>query len=154
LKYKVKIDGKNYSVDVAEQTGGGAERMFKVDVDGKAFDVSIVREGGGSRKPPSFTVSPPKQNGPAPAAKKEQPAAEESAADGVRVEAPMAGKIVAVNVKPGDKVKEGDVVVVLEAMKMENSIASTVSGVVESVAVDVGDVMQKGDALCTINPGG
>ena len=156
MKYEITVDGDDFSVEVAEQPGGGAGRSFKVDVDGKQFEISVKAGEKPAAPRPSFSVSAAKQesSAPAPATKKEQPAQEEPAADGVSVEAPMAGKIVAVNVKPGDEVKEGDVVAVLEAMKMENSIASTTGGKVSSVAVSVGDVMQKGDVLCTISTGG
>lgn len=64
--------------------------------------------------------------------------------------APMAGKIVSVKVKKGDKVKLGDVLCTLEAMKMENEIAATKSGVIEEVNVSEGIAVNEGDALMRI----
>ncbi len=66
------------------------------------------------------------------------------------VEVPITGKIISVNVKPGDQVKEDDVLCVLESMKMENPIVSTVSGKVVEVSVTVDQVVKSGDAVAVI----
>ncbi len=66
------------------------------------------------------------------------------------VVAPMAGKIVSVRVKKGDAVKAGDVVCILEAMKMENEIAATKTGTVEEVNVSEGTAVNEGDILTVI----
>jgi biotin carboxyl carrier protein len=66
------------------------------------------------------------------------------------VEVPITGKIISVNVKPGDQVKEDDVLCVLESMKMENPIVSTVSGKVVEVSVAVDQVVKSGDAVAVI----
>ena len=60
---------------------------------------------------------------------------------GPTISAPMGGKVIAVNVKPGQKVKKGDVVLVYEAMKMENDVEAPADGVVKRLFVELGDVV-------------
>ncbi len=67
-----------------------------------------------------------------------------------KVEAPMPGKILQTNVKEGDQVKAGDLLLILEAMKMENEIVSPVSGRISYVGVKSGDNVNPGDILLTI----
>ena len=66
------------------------------------------------------------------------------------IEVPITGKIISVNVKPGDQVKEDDVLCVLESMKMENPIITTVSGKVVEVGVKVYQVVKPGDTVAVI----
>jgi biotin carboxyl carrier protein len=66
------------------------------------------------------------------------------------VEVPITGKIISVEVKPGDKVKEGDVLCVLESMKMENPIISPVDGTVTSVGVKEDQVVKPGEVIAVI----
>lgn len=67
------------------------------------------------------------------------------------VKAPMPGLVLEVNVKPGDHVKKGDTIVVLEAMKMENSIKSPVEAIVQSVSVEKGQAVDKNAVLVNFN---
>ena len=67
------------------------------------------------------------------------------------VNAPMPGNILDVRVKPGDSVKAGDTLVVLEAMKMENEISAPQDGTIASVNVAKGDTVGSGDLLCSLN---
>lgn len=71
-------------------------------------------------------------------------------ASGEVVKAPMPGNILKINVAPGQKVEEGDVLIVLEAMKMENEIVATKSGTVAQVAVSKGAVVETGTPLVVI----
>lgn len=66
------------------------------------------------------------------------------------IEAPLTGKIIKVEVKQGDKVKEGDTLVILESMKMENPIVATIDGTVAKVSVNPDQVVKTGDAIATI----
>ena len=66
------------------------------------------------------------------------------------IEVPITGKIISVNVKPGDVVKEGDVVCMLESMKMENPIVSPVGGTVIEVAVTEEQVVKPGEKIAVI----
>ncbi len=66
------------------------------------------------------------------------------------VEAPLAGKIISVNVKPGDVVKEGDILCLLESMKMENPLLAPVNGTVAQVEVTADQVVKLGDIIAVI----
>lgn len=124
---------------------------FKVTVNGKIYDVT-VEEGTQSAAPVVETavktapaaVSAPAA--PAPAAAK---AAAMEAGD-VPVNAPLAGAILAVKVKPGDSVKYGQVLLTLEALKMENEIVAPQDGVVKEILVSTGATVNVGDTLVTL----
>ncbi len=66
------------------------------------------------------------------------------------IEAPLTGKIISVNVKPGDEVKEGDVLCLLESMKMENPILTPVNGTVTQIGVSAEQVVNPGDIIAII----
>jgi len=66
------------------------------------------------------------------------------------VEVPITGKIISVNVKAGDEVKEGDILCLLESMKMENPILAPVDGTITEVGVDVEQVVKPGDIVAII----
>ena len=67
-----------------------------------------------------------------------------------RVEVPITGKIISVNVKPGDEVKEGDTLCLLESMKMENPILAPVDGTVTQVKIEVEQVVKPGEIIAII----
>ena len=66
------------------------------------------------------------------------------------VEVPITGKILSVSVKPGDKVKEGDILCILESMKMENPILAPVDGSISQVGVNADQVVKPGETIATI----
>lgn len=121
-------------------------RKFVINVNGKSYDVEVeeIRNGAPVATP---VVSTPVA---APAAAPAAPKASGSAGS-VKVEAPMPGNVLKVNVKVGDTVSEGQAVVVLEAMKMENDIAAPATGTVASINVSVGDTVDTGALLITLN---
>ena len=84
------------------------------------------------------------------AAPKAAPAAPAAAGEGEKISAPMPGTILDVRVKAGDVVKKGQILMILEAMKMENEIMAGEDGTVTSVAAVKGASVQTGDLLCTI----
>lgn len=118
-------------------------KRYTITVNGNAYDVT-VDEADGSAAPVA-----------APAPKKAAPAKKAAAPAGVQgnatVNAPMNGTIVDVKVKVGDKVTNGTVIAVLEAMKMENDIVSDKDGVVASVNVNKGDAVETGAVVATLN---
>lgn len=116
-----------------------------VTVNGVAYNVT-VEEGTGAAAP--VAAAPAPVAAPAPAA---APAAPAGSAGAVSVNAPMPGNILDVRVKPGDSVKAGDTLLILEAMKMENEISAPQDGTVAGVNVRKGDVVNSGDLLCTMN---
>ena len=120
-------------------------RKFNVTVNGQTYEVEVEEVNGAAS-----AVSPVAAN-PAPAAAPAKPAAPKAAAGaGDPVKAPMPGNILDVKVKQGDKVKSGDTLVILEAMKMENAIPSPRDGTVTSVLVSKGATVSSGDILATI----
>ncbi|MDD4985720.1 MAG: biotin/lipoyl-binding protein [Dehalococcoidales bacterium] len=66
------------------------------------------------------------------------------------VEVPITGKITCVSVKPGDQVQEGDVICILESMKMENPILAPVNGTIDKVGVSADQVVKPGDTIAVI----
>ena len=66
------------------------------------------------------------------------------------VEVPITGKIISVNVKPGDEVKEGDIICILESMKMENPILAPVDGTISQVGVTAEQVVKPGETIAVI----
>ena len=121
-------------------------KNYRITVNGVAYDVAVEELGAGEAS--AVPVSAPAA-APAPA-KKVAPKASGSAG-AVKITAPMPGKIVAVKAQAGASVKKGDAVIVLEAMKMENEICASQDGVVASVEVAVGDTVEGGDVLATMN---
>lgn len=67
-----------------------------------------------------------------------------------RIEVPITGKVISVNIKAGDSVKEGDTLCILESMKMENPVMTPVGGTVTEIAVAEGQVVKTGDLIATI----
>ena len=124
-----------------------------VTVNGVAYNVT-VEDANGSAAPVAAAPAAPAPAPAAPAAAPvapAAPAAPAAAAGAVSVNAPMPGNILDVKVKTGDSVKAGDVLLILEAMKMENEISAPQDGTVASVNVRKGDVVNSGDLLCTMN---
>ena len=133
-------------------------RNFRVSVNGKSYDV-VVDELGAAPSP-SLPQQVPVQApapiaAPAPAAAPASPApaaapSKAPASGGTTISSPMPGKIWKMHVKEGDVVTEGQLVLVLEAMKMENEIFATSAGTVVQVCRGEGDAVNTGDPLVVI----
>jgi len=122
-------------------------KQYTITVNGVAYDVTVEEKNGGVvSAPKAVEKSAPVAS--APVASAPQAAAKEG---NVAVSAPMPGKILAVKAKEGDSVKAGDVLLVLEAMKMENDIVAPQDGVVASINVRVGDSVESGAKLASLN---
>ena len=109
-------------------------KKYRVNVNGTAYEVEIEEMTGA----------------PAAAPVAAAPAAPAASGAGESITSPMPGNILAVNVAAGDMVKKGQVLMVLEAMKMENEIMAPQDGKVTSVAVAKGAAVESGTLLCTI----
>lgn len=120
-----------------------------VTVNGVAYNVTVEEGTGAPVATPAIAPAP--APAAAPAAPAPAPAAPAGAAGAVSVNAPMPGNILDVKVKPGDSVKAGDTLLILEAMKMENEISAPQDGTIASVDVRKGDVVDSGALLCTMN---
>ncbi|MDI6004804.1 sodium-extruding oxaloacetate decarboxylase subunit alpha [Cobetia marina] len=125
---------------VSAQGASSGPQTYTLNVNGKQYVVEVA-EGGDITQ---VQASEPAASAPAAAA----PAAQ--AASGEPVNAPLAGNIFKVNVAVGDSVAEGDVVIILEAMKMETEIRAHQAGTVSAVKVKEGDSVSVGDVLITL----
>lgn len=151
-KFQYKVKGVDYEVEIDEVEGN----LAKVSVNGIQFEVELQRPinpAHAIRKPrvsaPQRPAAPQPAPQPAPAAPQahqQQP----SAGSGTPVKAPLPGTINSLKVKVGDRVAQGDVVLVLEAMKMQNNIEAEASGTVTSILVNAGDSVMEGATLLTI----
>jgi len=121
-------------------------RTFNVYVDKDYFEVGVDEVGGG----PVISYVQPGAAPAAPAAPAKEEAAPAAAADGTPMNAPMPGMIVSYEKNVGDAVAEGDTVLILEAMKMENALAAPCSGTIKAINFSSGDSVAKGDVLAVI----
>ncbi|HEY8418935.1 MAG TPA: biotin/lipoyl-containing protein [Clostridia bacterium] len=120
-------------------------RHFKITVNGNTYEVEVEElTNGGSA--PVFTAPVNTNPEPAPV----QPEPKKITAQGTQLKAPMPGTILKVPVKNGATVKKGDVIVVLEAMKLENDIYAPADGVV-TLAVSQGASVNTGDLIAVIS---
>ena len=124
---------------------------YIVKINGVTYEAEVEEVGGSSVAAPVCAVPAAPAPVQAPAAPAPAPAAPSGAAGTQTTTAPMPGTILKVNVKAGDAVKKGDVVVVLEAMKMENDITMPCDGVIASVNVNQGASVNTGDILVSYN---
>ena len=124
-------------------------KNYRITVNGVEYEVSVEELGEGAAVSTAPAAAPAAVK--APAAKKPEAKKTGGAEGAVKVNAPMPGKILAVKVSEGQDIKKGDVVVVLEAMKMENEVYASASGIVATVNVSAGDMVEGGDVLATIN---
>ncbi|MBE5923888.1 MAG: biotin/lipoyl-binding protein [Lachnospiraceae bacterium] len=122
-------------------------KNYRITVNGTAYDVAVEELGAGSVAPAAAPVAAPAAA--APAAPKA--AAPSGPAGAIKVASPMPGKILAIKANNGQAVKKGDVIMILEAMKMENEITAPEDGTVASINVGVGDSVESGDTLATLN---
>ena len=118
-------------------------KQYTITVNGVAYDVTVEEKNGGVVSAPK-AVEKSAPAAAAPVASAPQAAAKEG---NVAVSAPMPGKILAVKAKEGDSVKAGDVLLVLEAMKMENDIVAPKDGTVVSINTKVGDSVESAQVL-------
>ena len=129
-------------------------KNYTSTVNGKVYEVTVEegftgqgQNGGASPAPaaPKSAAAPVKEPAAAPTAPKA------AAAGSVKITAPMPGKILDVKVSVGQAVKRGDVIMILEAMKMENEIVASQDGTVASVQVAAGSAVEAGDTLASLN---
>ena len=146
--YKVRSNGIEHTVNVLDNPGGGAtvtvddEHEFQVEFTGGEVETATPVKTSAERPAPASR--------PAPAAVAAPPAS--SAAGPGGVISPMPGKVIAVKVAVGDAVAENDVVLSLEAMKMENNIVAHIAGSVARIEVSEGSEVAAGALLLVIEP--
>lgn len=146
--YKISVNGRLYKVEVYDESIG-AEKRLAVVVNGESYNVE-VKEIGGERIA-LLEAARPTEKIPDKAVPQKEPMVPSIsiAKEGI-VTAPMPGEIIRVNVKVGDKVKVGDVLLSLEAMKMENEIRSPKTGIVKKVNVSKGMTLESNTVMVVI----
>lgn len=125
-------------------------KKYTITVNGTAYEVEVEEMGGAAAAPkaaapkaaPAPAAAPAPKAAPAPA-----PAAKPVAAGSATVSAPMPGKVLEVKCKAGDAVKAGDVLLILEAMKMQNEIMAPADGTISDVRVSAGQTVGTGDVM-------
>lgn len=146
-RYKITVKGREYDVEVGELTSS----PVTVRVDGVAYQVDLPGKGqAASASPaPAAAPAPTPAPSPTPPAAPPRPSVPVNNGDGT-VRAVMPGRIVRVNVSAGDSVTAGQAVLVMESMKMENTITATKDGTVRAVLVSEGDSVQHGQTLVEV----
>ena len=136
MKYIVTLNGKNYEVEVTE-----SEAV-----------ITNITSAPAAAAPVAVAAPAPVAAAPvaAPAAPAAAPAPVAVAGDGVKVTAPMPGNILNVNVSAGQAVKKGDVMFILEAMKMENEIVAPEDGTVKQILAQKGATVDTDEVLAVI----
>ena len=149
-KYQYKVQGVDYEVEIEEVEGN----IAKVNVNGIPFEVEMQQPINAAKHP---TIVKPKVAAPAaepapaaPAPQAAPKAAPKAAAKGTTLQAPLPGTITNILVKEGESVFAGQVVVILEAMKMQNNIEAEQSGTITAIHVSNGETVMEGAALLTI----
>ena len=140
MKYSISIEQKQYEVEVGAISGGIAQ----VSVNGAPYQVHVEKQGGKAVDAP--VVKPT----PKPVAMPTKAAVPVAVSGAGTIAAPIPGLIVEITVSIGDTVKAGQVVVTMEAMKMENRLITTVDGQVKEIRVHKGAHVATGDVIMII----
>lgn len=118
-------------------------KNYKITVNGNVYDVTVEETGSSASAPVAAAQFTVPKAAPAPAASGTQ--------GSVKISAPMPGKVLSVKVSAGTKVSKGQVIMILEAMKMENEIVASEDGTVASINVNEGASVEAGAVLATLN---
>ncbi len=122
-------------------------KSYTITVNGNVYDVTVEENGAGGAAP---VAAPVRAAAPA-AAPATAPASAAGGVGSIKIEAGAAGKVFSVDKKAGDVVKRGDTILVLEVMKMETPVVAPEDGTVASVDVAVGQSVEAGAVLATMN---
>ena len=138
---EVEVGGRTYNVSILEFEQGS---KLRVAVGGRSFDVEISP----ARR---FSARLTQRTTPSPRLPRTRTPSSTARAVKGAISSPMPGKVVALKVGPGDKVKKGDVLLIIEAMKMENEIRAPRDGTVKEVFVSEGSSVSTGQPLLTLD---
>ena len=120
-------------------------KNYTITVNGNVYDVTVEENGAGAVQTAALVAAP---KAVAPAAPKAAPAA---GAGSIQVKAGAAGKVFQIPTSVGQSVQAGDTVIVIEAMKMEIPVVAPEAGTIASIDVAVGDAVESGAVLATLN---
>lgn len=149
--YQYKVKGIDYQVEIAEVEGN----IAKVNVNGIPFEVELQKPINSAKHPqmntPKVLAPKPVSSNPTPSSQSAAPVSSAPSAEvGFAIKSPLPGTITDVKVQVGQHVNAGDIVLTLEAMKMQNNIEAEVSGDITSITVKPGDTVMEGAVLVTI----
>ena len=151
-KYQYKVQGIDYEVEIVEVEGN----IAKVNVNGIPFEIELQKPINAAKHP---SMNTPKVEVPKPATPSQptaapqpvsQPAQPAPAGAGMAIKSPLPGTVTDIKVSVGQTIQAGDVVLVLEAMKMQNNIEAEHEGKVTAIYVNQGDTIMEGTVLMTI----
>lgn len=126
-------------------------KTYTITVNGTAYDVTVEENVNGAPAAAPVAKAAAPAATPAPQAAPAAPAAPTGAAGSVEITSPMPGKILDVKASAGQAVKKGEVVLLLEAMKMENEVVAPQDGTIATINVAAGDMVEAGNVLATMN---
>jgi len=132
--FKFKIHDNNYKVNILSHEGNTIE----LEVNGTSYSVKMKEEIKKTKTPTLVRAASKRPSEPL----KVNPSSEKT-----KIVSPLPGTIFAMNIKVGDTIKEGDSLLILEAMKMENNIAAEKSGIISAIHVSVGQQVLQNDLL-------
>lgn len=123
-------------------------KNYRVTVNGQSYDVAVEEAGSvASVAQPALAAQPVAVAQPVAQAAAPAPVSAPAPAGASTVKAPMPGTVLSLKVSPGQSVKRGDVLLILEAMKMENEISAPANGVVAAIRVQAGSTVNTGDPM-------
>lgn len=121
-------------------------KNYTITVNGTAYNVTVEENGADAPvAAPMPAAAPVKAEAPKPATEASTPSG------ALKIESPMPGTILDISVSAGDSVKTGDVICILEAMKMENEIVAPQDGTIASIDVNKGDSVEAAQVIATLN---
>lgn len=147
-KYEVSVDGKQYEVEIIRDDG----RRALLKVDGREYEVdarNVASESARTARPSPAAAAPEPHPSPAATAAPAAAPAADAAGD-LQIRAPMPGMVLQVCASVGQRVKNGEALIRLEAMKMENDVQSQAEGTVKEILVAPGDEVQEGEVLMVL----
>ncbi|NLR92624.1 MULTISPECIES: biotin/lipoyl-containing protein [Flammeovirga] len=133
-KYKFKVNGNNYAVHITNVEG----QAIELEVNGTPYTVQMEKEVKSSKTPQLVRSSAPRTAAPKAITR---------SAKKSNIVAPLPGTVVSLNVKEGDTVKQGDLLMTMEAMKMENNVLSETDGTIGVIKVQEGQSVLQGEVL-------
>ncbi len=142
--YDFKVGGESFTAKIVEYT----ETKVVVDLNGNTYDVELIHETPAAPTP--SVVTPQPASTPRMPPKKQAPQPTSSTLSSGAVVAPIPGVVKQILVAVGDKVTTGTVLLLLEAMKMENQIPASVDGTVTEISIGMGDTVDEGQLLIQI----
>lgn len=143
----LSIDGKEFEIDVVMAENGSCSILH----DGKSFNAQLIRQEDGKTYQVDTHMSSFKVNIVDSQAKYLQMRKKTSEMPEDKIASPMAGKVISIPVTKGQEVKAGDVLIIVEAMKMQNSYKASSNGTVKEILVQEGDTINSNQVLITLD---